>query len=63
MAKAACALTPMDWLDFVKHMEAGGWHIAKASAKASKPNKASKQAKQAKQAPVPTSAKQLGASA
>lgn len=57
LAKAACALTPMDWLDFVKHMEAGGWHIAKASAKASK------QAKQAKQAPVPTSAKQLGASA
>lgn len=63
LAKAACALTPMDWLDFVKHMEAGGWHIAKASAKASKPNKASKQAKQAKQAPVPTSAKQLGATA
>lgn len=57
LAKAACALTPMDWLDFVKHMEAGGWHIAKASAKASKPKK------QATQAPVPTSAKQLGASA
>jgi len=60
LAKAACALSPMDWLDFVKHMEAGGWHIAKASAKASKPNKASKQVKQA---PAPTSAKQLGASA
>lgn len=57
LAKAACALTPMDWLDFVKHMEAGGWHIAKASAKASKASK------QAKQAPVPTSAKQLGAAA
>ena len=57
LAKAACALTPMDWLDFVKHMEAGGWHIAKASAKASKAKKP------AKQAPVPTSAKQLGASA
>ena len=57
LAKAACALTPMDWLDFVKHMEAGGWHIAKASAKASKASK------QAKQAPVPTSAKQLGATA
>lgn len=57
LAKAACALAPMDWLDFVKHMEAGGWHIAKASAKASKASK------QAKQAPVPTSAKQLGASA
>lgn len=60
LAKAACALSPMDWLDFVKHMEAGGWHIAKASAKASKASKASKQAKQA---PMPTSAKQLGASA
>ena len=57
LAKAACALTPMDWLDFVKHMEAGGWHIAKATAKASKAKKP------AKQAPVPTSAKQLGASA
>lgn len=57
LAKAACALTPMDWLDFVKHMEAGGWHIAKAAAKASKANK------QVKQAPVPTSAEQLGASA
>ena len=57
LAKAACALTPMDWLDFVKHMEAGGWHIAKASAKASKAKK------QVKQAPVPTSAKQLGATA
>ena len=57
LAKAACALTPMDWLDFVKHMEAGGWHIAKASAKASKAKK------QATQAPVPTSAKQLGATA
>ena len=57
LAKAACALTPMDWLDFVKHMEAGGWHIAKASAKASKASK------QAEQAPVPTSAKQLGATA
>ena len=60
LAKAACALTPMDWLDFVKHMEAGGWHIAKASAKASK---ASKAKKPAKQAPVPTSAEQLGATA
>ena len=57
LAKAACALTPMDWLDFVKHMEAGGWHITKAAAKASKASK------QAKQAPVPTSAKQLGATA
>ena len=57
LAKAACALSPMDWLDFVKHMEAGGWHIAKASAKASKAKKP------AKQAPVPTSAKQLGATA
>ena len=57
VAKAACALSPMDWLDFVKHMEAGGWHIAKASAKASKAKK------QVKQAPVPTSAEQLGASA
>ena len=57
LAKAACALSPMDWLDFVKHMEAGGWHIAKASAKASKAKK------QVKQAPVPTSAKQLGAAA
>ena len=57
VAKAACALSPMDWLDFVQHMEAGGWHIAKASAKASKAKK------QVKQAPVPTSAKQLGASA
>jgi len=57
LAKAACALSPMDWLDFVKHMEAGGWHIAKASAKASKAKK------QVKQAPVPTSAKQLGATA
>lgn len=57
LAKAACALAPMDWLDFVKHMEAGGWHIAKASAKASKASK------QVKQAPVPTSAKQLGAAA
>lgn len=57
LAKAACALAPMDWLDFVKHMEAGGWHIAKASAKASKAKK------QVKQAPVPTSAKQLGATA
>ena len=57
LAKAACALTPMDWLDFVKHMEAGGWHITKATAKASKARKP------AKQAPVPTSAKQLGASA
>ena len=56
LAKAACALSPMDWLDFVKHMEAGGWHIAKASAKASKSKK------QATQAPVPTSAEQLGAS-
>lgn len=56
LAKAACALSPMDWLDFVKHMEAGGWHIAKASAKASKAKK------QVKQAPVPTSARQLGAS-
>ena len=60
LAKAACALTPMDWLDFVKHMEAGGWHITKAAAKASKANKASKQTKQA---PVPTSAEQLGARA
>ena len=57
LAKAACALSPMDWLDFVKHMEAGGWHITKAAAKASKASK------QAKQAPVPTSAKQLGATA
>ena len=57
LAKAACALTPMDWLDFVKHMEAGGWHITKAAAKASKSKK------QATQAPVPTSAEQLGASA
>lgn len=57
LAKAACALTPMDWLDFVKHMEAGGWHITKAAAKASKAKK------QVKQAPVPTSAKQLGATA
>lgn len=57
LAKAACALLPMDWLDFVKHMEAGGWHITKAAAKASKAKKP------AKQAPVPTSAKQLGASA
>ena len=57
LAKAACALSPMDWLDFVKHMEAGGWHITKAAAKASKARKP------AKQAPVPTSAKQLGASA
>lgn len=57
LAKAACALAPMDWLDFVKHMEAGGWHITKAAAKASKAKKP------AKQAPVPTSAKQLGATA
>ncbi len=57
LAKAACALAPMDWLDFVKHMEAGGWHITKAAAKASKAKK------QAKQAPVPTSAEQLGATA
>ena len=57
LAKAACALSPMDWIDFVKHMEAGGWHITKAAAKASKAKK------QVKQAPVPTSAEQLGASA
>lgn len=57
LAKAACALAPMDWLDFVKHMEAGGWHITKAAAKANKAKKP------AKQAPVPTSAKQLGATA
>ena len=57
LAKAACALSPMDWLDFVKHMEAGGWHITKATAKASKSKKP------AAQAPVPTSAKQLGATA
>lgn len=57
LAKAACALTPMDWLDFVQHMEAGGWHITKATAKASKAKK------QVKQAPVPTSAEQLSASA
>lgn len=57
LAKAACALTPMDWLDFVKHMETNGWHITKAAAKASKAKK------QAKQAPVPTSAKQLGVTA
>jgi len=60
LAKAACALAPMDWLDFVRHMEAGGWQITKSTAKASKPNKASKQTKQA---PVPTSAKQLGVTA
>lgn len=57
LAKAACALAPMDWLDFVKHMEAGGWHITKVAAKASKAKK------QVKQAPVPTSAEQLGATA
>ena len=60
LAKAACARTPRDWRDFVKHMEAGGWHITKAAAKASKPSKAKKQVKQA---PVPTSAEQLGATA
>lgn len=57
LAKAACALGAMDWADFVKHMEAGGWHITKAAAKSSRPKKP------AAQAPVPTSAKQLGASA